>query len=101
MCAFFQRHESHGSYRCRAVIVCSGSIPAHRRLTMHLAVTINGEIGRAEIRSDVIVGLPSEALTFFFDQAFLQLLKQWRRRPECLSDRNSRRFPAIDTAVGA
>jgi hypothetical protein len=55
---------------------------------------------RRDLRSRRL-DLPSESLTFLFDQAFLQLLKQWRRRPECLSDRNSRRFPAIDPAVGA
>src|SRR5262245_18650036 len=47
------------------------------------------------------LGLPPEALTFLFDHAFLQFLKQWRRRPEFLSDRNRRRLPAIDPAVGA
>ena len=47
------------------------------------------------------LGLPPEALTFLFDHAFLQFLKQWGRRPERLSDGNRRRLPAIDSAVGA
>jgi hypothetical protein len=47
------------------------------------------------------LGLPPEALTFLFDHAFLQFLKQWRRRPERLSDRNRPRLPAIDPPVGA